>query len=121
MPGRKNTQKTKPREENILRTVPDERAFYFYSDINSPLGVKTNSLEEFLQTLKKIDVSSVQFHTGRNDFENWIRMLGDDKLSEQIVSLRNTGLSPTQLHQQLIEIVGSRIGELRKGGRLKNV
>ena len=68
-------QKTKPSNDNILRTVPDERAFYFYKGIDSPAGIKASNLEEFLQTLKKVDATSVEFHTGRHDFENWIRML----------------------------------------------
>jgi len=114
MPGRIIAQKKKKPNDNILRTVPDERAFYFYMGIDSPSGVKASNLEEFLQSLKKVDVASVQFHTDRHDFENWIRMLGDDKLSEQIVTLRNRDLSSTQLHQKLIEIVGLSVGELRK-------
>ena len=115
MSHRRKAQKTKPSNDNILRTVPDERAFYFYNGIDSPAGIKASNLEEFLQTLKKVDATSVEFHTGRHDFENWIRMLGDDKLSEQIVALRNRGLSSVQLHQKLIGIVGLRLEELRKG------
>ena len=115
MPDRTKAQKTKPSIDNILRTVPDERAFYFYKGMDSPTGIKASNLEEFLQTLKKVDATSVEFHTGRHDFENWIRMLGDDKLSEQIVALQNKGLSSVQLHQKLIEIVGLRLGELREG------
>ncbi|MGI0090464.1 MAG: hypothetical protein ACREBS_02025, partial [Nitrososphaerales archaeon] len=89
--------RTQHGESNILRTVPDQRAFYFYGEINSPLGVKASNLDEFIQTLGRIDASSIQFHSNRHDFENWIRMLGDDTLALQVESLGKASVSSAQL------------------------
>ncbi|MGI0079322.1 MAG: DUF5752 family protein [Nitrososphaerales archaeon] len=101
-------------EENVvLRTVPDENAFYFYKEINSPLGVKAINLEDFLQKLMEVDSVSVHFHAGRHDFGNWIKMLGDTTLAEQIAALTNKDLAPLELQQEVIKLVRQRLGKLR--------
>jgi hypothetical protein len=40
---------------NVLRSVPDEKGFYFYRSLDAPLGVKANSLEQFLEDLKSVE------------------------------------------------------------------
>jgi hypothetical protein len=99
---------------SVLRTVPDENGFYFYRSLDSPLGLKANSLEEFSKELQAVDPGSIKFHLGRKDFENWITMLGDPTLVKQISALRNKKLSDTEIKTQLIRIVRLRLGKLRK-------
>jgi hypothetical protein len=102
------------KEDNVLRTVPEERAFYFYAEVDTPLGVKATNLEEFVETLRRIEVSSVQFHSSRRDFANWIQMLGDERLAKQFESLAGAGLPASQLQQQLADAVRMRIEEIRR-------
>ena len=50
----------------------------------------------------------------RSDFENWIGMLGDDVLADQIASLRQMEVTPSELQRRLIIMVGSRLKKLRQ-------
>ncbi len=99
---------------NYLRTVDDDRAFHFYRGIDSPLNLTARSLEEFRECLKQVEPASVEFHTQRNDFVNWINMLGDEVLAKQLASLENQGLPPEELKQKTVELVRMRVGRLRK-------
>jgi hypothetical protein len=99
---------------NVLRTVPDENGFYFYEGVDSPLGLKANSLEEFSAELQQVDPGSIKFHLSRQDFENWITMLGDPTLAKQISTLRAKKLSDSELKNQLIRVVRLRLGKLRR-------
>jgi hypothetical protein len=106
--------RTEMTTNNILRTVPDENGFYFYQGVDSPLGLRANSLEQFSEELQTVDPRSIRFHLGRQDFENWISMLGDATLARQISTLRTKKLSDAELKMQLISMVRMRLGQLRR-------
>ena len=100
---------------DILRTVPDDNAFYFYSSLDHPMGIKANNLEEFLRRLTELnDLSCIEFHAGRHDFENWIRMLGDATLAQQISAVQKRSHSTPVLRQRLAKTVEDRIARLKK-------
>jgi hypothetical protein len=99
---------------NVLRTVPDENGFHFYQSVDAPLGLKANSLEQFSQELQTVDPSSIRFHLSRQDFENWITMLGDPTLAKQISTLRSKKLSDAELKKQLVRVVRLRLSKLGK-------
>lgn len=105
---------TKEVANSILRSVSEENAFNFYKSINTPIGIKARSLVEFLDLLKSVEPSSLEFHTARGDFENWIKMLGDGTLARQIGSLKNKGLPDKELRKRLTLLIRLRIGRLRK-------
>jgi len=104
-------------ENNVLRVLPHENAFYFYKAIGAPLGIKVNSLIEFSSKLKEVDKTSIRFHTERHDFENWIKILGDSALSGQIAALNNQTLEPEKLQTELSEIVQTRMNSLIRSTR----
>ncbi|MGI0079208.1 MAG: hypothetical protein ACRECH_06255 [Nitrososphaerales archaeon] len=106
-------RKTKSKDNHVLRTVSDENAFYFYKEIGSPIDVKAVNLEDFLQKLALVDAVSIQFHAGRHDFENWIKMLGDATLAEQIVALTRKNLPSSKLQREVIKLVKQRLAKLR--------
>src|SRR6267143_2840984 len=91
----------------ILRSVDQEHSFLFYHDVDDYTGTSASSLEEFLSRLQTIGARSMQFHSGRGDFENWIVMLGDDWLASQLKKAR-TGLSGEELRRQLVDTVKMR-------------
>jgi hypothetical protein len=97
----------------ILRTLPDEKAFYFYAGIGKPLNLKAKNLEEFLAILRTVDESSVKFHLERGDFEKWIEMLGDHKLVQSISDFKSKKTSQTS-RQKLIDLTKARITRLKK-------
>lgn len=99
---------------SILRSVPPQNAFYFYRAIAAPTGAAARNLPDFLGVLNSIDIASIQFHVGRGDFENWIKMLGDETLAKQISGLREKRLRGEQLRLRLVDTVKSRLDQLQK-------
>ncbi len=98
----------------VLRTVPNENAFYFYRGEGSPSGQKASSLQEFLSSIEAADKNSLYFHSQRHDFENWVRMLGDPTLAKQMQTLASQKLTPDELKSKLVRIVRMRVGKLKK-------
>lgn len=99
---------------NILRTVPAEKAFFFYYGINQYSDICADSLQAFVDKLQKIDLKSIEFHVPRKDFELWIRSLGDLELAKKLELLRMKNLSGDRLRKELCETVNSRCQELSK-------
>lgn len=104
------------KEENIsriLRTLPREKAFYFFTSIGNYTGEKANSLKEFLKKIKEVNVKSLEFHLYRRDFEKWIdETLEDRKLASEIRNLRVLNYSGIALKEQLHNLVAKRYKEL---------
>ncbi len=99
---------------DVLRTVPNENAFYFYRGEGTPSGIKASSLQEFLSRIESADSQSLYFHSQRHDFENWIRMLGDPTLAKQMQTVASQNLTPDELKSKLVRIVRMRVGKLKK-------
>jgi len=99
---------------DVLRTVSNENAFYFYRDEGIPSGLKASSLKEFLSRIESADPQSLFFHSQRHDFENWVGMLGDPTLAKQMRTLASQNLTPDELKSKLVRITRMRVGKLRK-------
>ncbi|MDA4111284.1 MAG: DUF5752 family protein [Thaumarchaeota archaeon] len=99
---------------DILRSVPDENAFYFYRGEGSPSGLKATSLREFLAQVEIADPNSLQYHARRGDFEKWVRMLGDPTLAKQLQTVSSQELSPEELKSKMLRVIRMRVGKLRK-------
>src|SRR5665647_966862 len=96
----------------ILSTVPHDKGFYFFTDIDRNTGEKANSLETFGQKLEIINDDSVMFHFQRNDFQNWIiTTVGDDVLAERINHI-NRQLPVEDLRNEIVKTVQTRISQL---------
>src|SRR5207249_9870675 len=76
--------KTLKETANVLRDVPPQNAFYFYRSIGAPTGAAARNLSDFVGVLNSIDIASIQFHAGRGDFDNWLRMLRAHSVARQI-------------------------------------
>jgi len=97
----------------ILRVVPREKAFYFFTSIGNYTGENASSLKEFMEKLPFLDAKAVEFHVYRGDFEKWVaEVLGDGRLAEEIVTLRKGGLRGEQLRSQLCTVVSRRHQQL---------
>ena len=97
----------------VLRSVPPQNAFYFYRAIGAPTGAAARNLPDFLGILNTIDLTSLQFHLGRGDFENWVMMLGDNTLARQLAGLKEKKMRGEDLRLQLVGIVKARIDALQ--------
>ena len=98
----------------ILRKVPRENAFYFFTSIGNYTGENAASLEEFVRKIKEVDAKSLEFHLYRGDFEKWVdETLEDKELAEKIRSLKSLSPSGSSLRNQLYLIVSKRYETLK--------
>ena len=100
-----------------LRQLPAGMGFTFSYDFARSSGLTVHSLEEFVSTLKTVDLRSLLFHLERGDFERWIRqVIGDEKLANKIdeISRPNKRLKGANLRRKILTITTRRIKQLRR-------
>lgn len=98
----------------ILRKLPRENAFYFFTSIGNYTGENASSLEEFVDKVGEVNVKSLEFHLYRGDFEKWVsEVLEDGKLAEEIKGLKNLKPVGDTLRTQLCLIVSERFEKLK--------
>ncbi|MEM1581813.1 MAG: hypothetical protein QXK89_04800 [Candidatus Bathyarchaeia archaeon] len=100
--------------KKILSPVTFERAFHFYSEIDRPLMISSYSLDDFYEKVRKIDLKSIEFHSTRGDFEEWIRSLGDIELARRLRVIRESNVLGEELREKICKNVKSRCEELRR-------
>jgi hypothetical protein len=97
----------------ILRTVPHEKGFHFYTASGNFTGETATSLEAFEKKLQVVPDASVNFHLQRSDFQKWISdTLGYDKLANRI-SLIDLTLPVEDLRKELVAIVQARVNQFK--------
>jgi hypothetical protein len=97
----------------ILRTVPREKAFYFFTSIGNYTGESAGSLKEFVEKVNEVNVKSLEFHLYRGDFEKWItEVLQDEGLALEIRRLQRFNLTGDALRNQLVATVSRRMKQL---------
>jgi len=97
----------------ILRTVPREKAFYFFTSIGNYTGVSACSLKEFIEKINEVNVKSLEFHLYRGDFEKWINeVLEDTELAREVKILKKFNFSGETLKHQLLMMVSRRLKHL---------
>jgi len=96
-----------------VRTLPREKAFYFFTSIGNYTGESATSLKEFMEKINKVNMKSLEFHLYRGDFEKWItEVLEDKKLAEDVGRLQKSNLLGDHLRNQLYMIVSRRYQQL---------
>jgi len=97
----------------ITSSVPGEKGFHFFTNVEKPTGMFATSIFDFLEQLKKVDVKSLEFHLKRNDFQKWLReVIRDDWLAEEFEKLKALDLSADRLRIRLVEITEERCKQL---------
>jgi|APFre7841882654_1041346.scaffolds.fasta_scaffold00493_8 hypothetical protein len=97
----------------ILRTVPREKAFYFFTSIGNYTGTSASSLKEFMEKTNEVNVKSLEFHLSRGDFEKWMaEVLQDTELAGEIRRLQKLNLTGNSLRDQLNFTVSRRFKRL---------
>jgi len=96
-----------------LRTVPREKAFYFFTSIGNYTGASASSLKEFMEKINEVNVKSLEFHLYRGDFEKWMaEVLQDTELASDIKKLQKLSLTGNGLRDQLSFTVSRRYKRL---------
>jgi len=94
----------------ILRTLPREKAFYFFTSIGNYTGENAASLKEFVEKINEVNIKSLEFHLYRGDFEKWIsEVLQDEELAEEIRKIQKFNLTGDALRNQLYTTVSRRL------------
>jgi hypothetical protein len=97
-----------PKLNNELKTeekVTPEWGFYFYKAFNEPLFEAAFNLDDLKKKLKKVPVSSLEFHQNRGDFARWIReVFKETQLAERIARMNSSG-EPLRL--ELLNALGN--------------
>ena len=110
----RNRIKLHKKISEILRTVPYEKGFHFYTDLGYFTGKTAINLDTFEKALQVISADSVNFHFQRGDFMRWIEdTLGDIVLAKRI-GLIKLPYSAEELRKELLAIVHTRITELKR-------
>lgn len=108
----RSTKFQKAEIQKILRTVPHEKAFYFYDGIGKPTGHIAASLTEFCSKINTVPSTCLVFHLKRKDFENWIRKtIRDSQLAKKIGNINPNDFS---LKTKLYATVNTHIKELKE-------
>ena len=104
----------KEKAAEILAYSPHDKTFNFYVDIGKPLNLHAHNLRDFANKIEKADAASIEFHTGRGDFEAWFKALGDEELAKKVGLLKQKNVAGENLRKQLHEIVWQRYVALAK-------
>jgi alpha-amylase len=98
----------------ILRTVPYEKGFHFYTAPGNFTQETATSIDTFEKKLQIIPTNSVKFHLQRGDFQKWIEdTIGDNELAKRISLIKLT-LPAEDLRKELLATVQRRLTELRR-------
>ena len=99
----------KPKNLNLLNTVPFENSFHFYTELGKYTGITASSIVEFAEKLKTVPIQSVTFHFQRQDFQKWLKnTIGDEELSKRIDQIK---AQDENLRKELTKTVQNRITE----------
>jgi alpha-amylase len=95
---------------HLLKTVPRDKAFYFFLSIGNYTGQSATSLKEFMEKLNEVNAKSLDFHVNRGDFEKWVSdVLEDQDLAQEIKRLQKSNLTGETLRTQLSAAVSRRL------------
>ncbi len=100
--------------KNVLKIsmqVSSELAFYFYVEVDKPLGFSAVSLEEFYRLVKEVCSDSLEFHLYRGDFECWLQdVLNDGELAEAVAGLKADELKGEDLRKAILKAIDAKYG-----------
>lgn len=98
-----------------LAAIAADEPFLFYTGMGQRYftGTMVWSLRGFVRAIQKVSLKSVEFHTERGDFGNWVeRSLRDSALAKQLNKVRLDGLRGEPLRRALTELVERRLDDL---------
>lgn len=89
--------------------VSDDKSFQFYTRIGYPTIYTAKSLAEFYKLSEQIGVDSLEFHTSRGDFENWVKnVFGDEALGEDFARIKEANLKGEPLRKEILKVIDAK-------------
>ena len=89
---------------NLLKTVPSEKSFQFFTELGKNTGITASSTVEFAEKLQIIPIQSVTFHFQRQDFQRWFKnAIGDEELAKRIDQINLWAHDDEKLRKELSE------------------
>lgn len=104
--------------KEVYLPVPNEKSFNFYTGVGPDkfTKVSANSLFDFKEKTKRVDVKSLEFHVGRGDISKWLNdVLADLELAKEFDRLRTSNLSGELLRTRILRLIDARIERLTHG------
>jgi hypothetical protein len=103
----------KNKAHEILRAVPYEKGFHFFSPDGHYTGQTATTLCFFLRDLRHVGIESVRFHLSRGDFQKWLSTtIGDVEIAEKIDAVDKRA-SDEALLNDLSLVIENRIVKLK--------
>jgi predicted transcriptional regulator len=85
--------------------VADDKAFIFYTQVGNPTVFLAKSPADFYNIVGQISADSLDFHSTRGDFENWVRnVLAEAELAERIGCFRIAEIKGEELRKVLLKV-----------------
>lgn len=100
-----------------LYVIAANEPFLFYTSSKEQnfTGIKVWSLKGFIDALRKVNIKSIEFHSKKRDFEQWVRLsLYDEELATKFKDIRASEVQGEKLRIDLYETANRRFTELRK-------
>jgi hypothetical protein len=98
----------------ILRTVPINNGFMFFTDIGEYTGEYATSLGDFCSKIETIPMASIAFHFGRGDYEKWSKdTLGDEYLAQKFSEIKRSP-EEEKLRNSVQRVARRRLNQLER-------
>ena len=89
--------------------VPGNMRFNFYTAIGQPTGMSAETIREFHDLVLKVNVTTLEFHLGRDDFENWFRMaVVDAGFADELAKMKKMDLKGEDLRKAIVKAAEAR-------------
>jgi hypothetical protein len=99
--------------QRILRSVPYNQGFHFFTGVGRYTGETAIDLFAFYEELKVIENEAISFHFPRGDFQKWItETLGDNELAATIDKI-STQQPEEKIKKELVETLEKRLTDLQ--------
>jgi predicted transcriptional regulator len=91
------------------RPVSDDEKFQFYNGLDQPASISVSTPKEFVEAVIKAEITSIEFHTYREDFENWFRFaVKDTKFADELANIKKTEAKGEELRKAIVEAANNR-------------
>lgn len=96
----------------------DEFHFLSCQTFVLPTGYRATNLKEFYEIIKIIDINSIYFHIfearlrlkkNENDFQSWLKQIGEDKLAEKFSNLDPYNMTLENLRKKILKIIEEKL------------
>jgi DNA-binding Lrp family transcriptional regulator len=82
--------------------VQENMRFQFYTGLGHSTGLSAGNVIEFRDAALKVDVTSLEFHLYRGDFETWFRTaINDEAFADELTTIRKTDLRGEELKKAI--------------------